>query len=210
MYVFKKLEQVNPAFTTYELLMYLSMAVHSSISFTMPFFTLIFGYLILRELLGLPEIINMILCFGGMLLIVFYQQTQNDLNEDKLSIGVDKFTYVLSLITALSQSILGGLSYVLLRKLKGVHFTITNGIYGVVLSIVSTIIWYFGRKMQHPELVYNFDGYQINLLIITGIFGNMTNQLIILALKYDKARALIIIACSSTSMLLKYISKEEE
>ncbi|CDW72327.1 UNKNOWN [Stylonychia lemnae] len=74
-----------------------------------------------------------------------------------------------------------------LRKLKGVHFTITNGFYGIFLAVFSTLYWYVCRKLPNPDLQYNFDFYQIELLILTAIFSNFANQFAIMALKYDKA-----------------------
>ncbi|CDW84454.1 membrane protein [Stylonychia lemnae] len=168
-------------------LQYLQMAVLSSIVFLIPFITLIIGYFTLRETLKFTEIINMILSFGGMLLIVCFQEKQNIQNEDQSSMNVDQLTYYISILIAFAQSFGMGYVYILIRKLKAVHFTVINGIYGIVLSIVSTIVWYLCRKLPNPEIEYNFDSYQIILLVITGIFGNLTNQLQIIALQYDKA-----------------------
>ncbi|CDW82504.1 aaa family atpase [Stylonychia lemnae] len=191
-------------------LQYLALGVTTSIAFTGPFFSLFLGYLVLKETLKLSEIINMFTCFGGVLLIICFQKPQILQNLDKKALNFDAKTYVFSVILVISQALVGSCIYIILRKLRDVHYTVTNGIYGVSLSIFSTIVWYFGRKLQNPELQYNFDGQQITLILITAVFANLANQLPIQALQYDKiAGAGIIIICSSISMFLKYTSKDE-
>jgi hypothetical protein len=70
---------------------------------------------------------------------------------------VSSFFYVMTVGLAIMSSAILAIVYIVIRSLKGVHETIINGFYGIVLSIVSLIVWLVYRYLLGHTVDYNFD-----------------------------------------------------
>eukprot|EP00347_Sterkiella_histriomuscorum_P019557 403341181 len=204
---------------------YLPLGITSTIYFMSPFVTLILGFLILKEKMKYFEILNMIISFTGVLLIVYSQKIQREGSHNKIldlpendefirdsstsQISADSVVsdvqYWFSIVLMIISACINGSLYIVLRKLKHVHFSIVNGHLSVVLSVTSSIMWYFFRYMpslntedynnveernsndSQTGLNYVMDVQQIYLIVLLALATNFGNQCPIIAVKYDKA-----------------------
>ncbi|CDW88745.1 membrane protein [Stylonychia lemnae] len=161
---------------------YLNMGIFSSLQNLKPLFTLLLGYVILRESLRLPEILSILISFTGALMIVISHNQQANAST---AYEVDQQQFWIAVICNIGASTIGALAMVVIRSLKNVHYTIVNGFYGVALLVISSLIWLIFRFPN--EIEYNFDTYQVCLMSMIGILTTASNQLKIVALSKDKA-----------------------
>lgn len=162
---------------------YITIGLYSTIQNLSPLITVITANLVLNESLKRYEIVNIIISFGGVLLIVFFTQ-KHRVKEIHVpaSVGMDTFAVFLCVLSAT----LVGVKYVMVRSLRYIHFSIFNAINGYCLLLVSTILWLIYRPIMGNMVSYEMTNEQWVYLILAGMLYTTSNQSIIAAISSDK------------------------
>lgn len=120
---------------------HMPLADASVIVFSVPVFTGIFAWMFLREPCGLFNIFSVILTLIGVVLItrppILFGNTVNALGENG-----GQTPEVWGAVAAFSATLFGANAYVLLRALKGIHFSVimTNfGAFALVMCVSVTV-----------------------------------------------------------------------
>lgn len=115
------------------------MGLSSTISNISPIITLILGFLILKEKIAKIEIFNIIVSFiGVILLVIFSNRPSNHAFGSEISTS----KYIFAIVCLFIGSSFSSFMAIVVRKLKTVHYSIINTVYGYYLTIVSFVIWY--------------------------------------------------------------------
>ncbi len=102
---------------------FIPLGLISTITNMQPFFTLILGFLILKETLKRLEIINMLASFSGVLIIVTGSSNQKRQSQNETS----GMMFIIAVGLSTFSSLLIGLINVLIRAMKKVHWSLMSG-----------------------------------------------------------------------------------
>jgi drug/metabolite transporter (DMT)-like permease len=137
-----------------------------------PLLTLIIAYLVLKETLKAPEIVNIIISFGGVLTIIYFSdRTKSDASDENVSL----LMYVIAMLISVLSAVIVGILYVVIRKLKNIHYSLINGSYGYLLLIISVSLWIIYRPLMGNIVEYNITGEQWMYIIMIGLFTTGSN-----------------------------------
>ena len=70
---------------------------------------------------------------------------------------VNDFFYFIAICGCCICAVMDSITAIVIRKLKGVHFSIINTFYGFFLSILSLLAWLTYRVFMGNMVEYNFD-----------------------------------------------------
>jgi drug/metabolite transporter (DMT)-like permease len=146
---------------------YISIGLHAAIFNLTPLLTLVCGYVFIRETLKLPEIINMIVSFGGVIFIILCSDKPSSDDDSQTSSSI--WLYYAALLSTLLSVLAISFSNIVIRAIKEVHYTVINGFYGIFLLIISSIIWFIYRILMGQYVDYNFTGSSYWYMIIIGM-----------------------------------------
>ncbi|XP_057654918.1 solute carrier family 35 member G1 [Diorhabda carinulata] len=159
---------------------HMPLADASVIVFSVPVFTGIFARMFLKEPCGLFNVVSVILTLIGVVLItrppLLLGDTVNSLGDN------GQKTEMWGAVAAFSATLFGANAYVLLRALKGIHFSVimTNfGAFAFVQCFIITIL--LGALCMPP---CGMDRY---LIVALAIFSFMGQILLTLALQMEQA-----------------------
>lgn len=162
---------------------HMPLADASVIIFSTPVFVAIFARLFLREPCGCFNVITVILTLIGVVLItrppIIFGSSIPSLVDDQI---IDENAGLWGPVAALSSTLFGANAYVLLRALKGLHFSVimTNfGAFALVYTILIT--WVMGA------LCWPHCGYDRVLIIALAIFSFLGQILLTIALQMEQA-----------------------
>ena len=110
----------------------------------------------------------MILAFSAVLMVIYAKETSRK-NEDTVVNDSSSIKFWLAIGADTMSAIVMAFIYVIMRKLKHVHFILVNGLYGMVLCVVSVVMLCFGR-LRGKTFECNFDFEEIMLIIAIGTF----------------------------------------
>ncbi|CDW76357.1 membrane protein [Stylonychia lemnae] len=151
-----------------------------------PFFSAIFGYIILRETLKAIEVVNTLISFSGVIFIVVLSSQGQNTHESLRNIS--QFLFIFSIVLNFISAVISSLVGVVIRQLRGVHFTMIAGFQGICSVIVSSIV------LTIQKLWVSQEGFQYNMsqtdyvnALGLGIFGALSQICFVKALLYDKA-----------------------
>lgn len=162
---------------------HMPLADASVIIFSTPVFVAIFARLFLKESCGVFNIITIILTLIGVILItrppLLFGDTIPSLNDEQI---IDSNYDVWGPVAALASTLFGANAYVLLRALKGLHFSVimTNfGSFALVYTVV--ICWYLGT------LCWPLCGSDRLLVLALAVFSFGGQILLTLSLQLEQA-----------------------
>lgn len=159
----------------------------SVIIFSTPVFVSIFARLFLKETCGIFNVATVILTLVGVVLItrppIIFGDTVPSLADDQTVLidGNNNFG-VWGPVAALTSTLFGANAYVLLRALKGLHFSVimTNfGGFALVYTIIVT--WSFGA------LCWPHCGIDRHLVIALAVFSFLGQILLTISLQIEQA-----------------------
>jgi drug/metabolite transporter (DMT)-like permease len=147
-----------------------------------PFLTLIFAFLLLRETLKKLEIYNMVAAFSGVLITVGF----SSLPASKISYSSWEFFF--ALILNASSTVMTSLVNVIIRSLKGIHFSVAGGFQAACTFLASLLVLLFYRLFVNTD--YDYSTLTLSdwgLLALNGTIMALMQLLWIKALFLDKA-----------------------
>jgi uncharacterized membrane protein len=85
------------------------------------------------------------------------------------------------------STLLVSINFIVIRKMKHIHYTVINGFYGIALTIISIFIFTIYSLTRSDTVHYNFGASEWMYIILIGFATAFGNQLIISAVTFDKA-----------------------
>lgn len=162
---------------------HMPLADSSVIIFSTPVFVVIFARLFLKEQCGLFNVLTVILTLIGVALItrppMLFGNSIPSLVDEQI---VDSNYDIWGPVAALSSTLFGANAYVLLRALKGLHFSVimTNfGSFGLVYTLL--VCWYFG------SLCMPYCGIERWLIVGLAVFSFLGQLLLTISLQIEQA-----------------------
>jgi len=142
--------------------------VAQTIQNLIPFFVLILSYSFLKEKLPCLEVSNMIVSFGGvMLIIVISSYSKQSLSIGDISQG--ETTFFIGALFNVASAFSFALCNVVMRYLRSVHHSLVSSFQATsnfVFSLTGLLIY---RLFINPNgFEYNFSAAEILLLLLTG------------------------------------------
>jgi drug/metabolite transporter (DMT)-like permease len=113
---------------------HLPLADVSMISAATPIFTVFFAWIILRESVGIVDIVNLVLVFAGIVLIVrppFIFGGGGDSETDQVNSDTEYWKFIAALLVLLGAMLQANV-YIFLRMLKGINKSGLNSIFVVL------------------------------------------------------------------------------
>lgn len=160
---------------------HMPLADASVIVFSVPVFTGIFAKLFLKEPCGLFNVFSVILTIIGVVFItrppVLFGNTVDSLGSDD-----DKKTEVWAAVAAFSATLFGANAYVLLRALKGIHFSVIMTNFGSFALVQCLLVTYIIGGLCMPPC--GFDRY---LIVALALFSFLGQILLTVALQIEQA-----------------------
>ena len=168
---------------------YLPLGLIQTVQNLVPFLTLILSYILLKETLKRLEILNMIVCFVGVLIVVGYSSKAGP------SSAAGGAFFTASLIAIFYAAGMLAVVNVLIRSLKAVHWAIMALFQAVTGFCFSAALW-LAYRFVAGEVEYGFG--LADFALMTGMgCGIAAGQILwIKALQLDKAGR-----CASITML---------
>ncbi|XP_050070445.1 solute carrier family 35 member G1 [Anopheles maculipalpis] len=162
---------------------HMPLADASVIIFSTPVFVAIFARLFLREACGMFNVITIILTLIGVVLItkppfLFGDNQVSIVDEQIMENGYD----IWGPVAALSSTLFGANAYVLLRALKGLHFSVIMSNFGAFALLYTLIVCYYIGALCWPLC-----GTDRLLVIALALFSFGGQILLTLALQYEQA-----------------------
>lgn len=159
---------------------HMPLADASVIVFSVPVFTGIFARVFLKESCGLFSVFSVILTLIGVVLItrppVIFGNTINSLGD------TGQRPEIWGAVAAFSATLFGANAYVLLRALKGIHFSVIMTNFGTFALIMCLIITYSIGGLCLPAC-----GVDRYLIVALAIFSFLGQILLTVALKIEQA-----------------------
>lgn len=160
---------------------HMPLADASVIVFSVPVFTGIFAKLFLKEPCGLFNVFSIILTLIGVVLItrppVVFGDSVNSLGSDN-----EQKTEVWAAVAAFSATLFGANAYVLLRALKGIHFSVIMTNFGSFAFVQCLLVTYIIGGLCLPPC--GFDRY---LIVALALFSFLGQILLTVALQMEQA-----------------------
>lgn len=153
-------------------LKHLPIGLHSILFNFGPFFSLILGTIILREIIPTIEVINMIVSFCGVFLVIYNSKVSSD--ETPLE-GNARIMFIVSIALVLVAALMTSFAGIIVKKIKEVHYSIVNTIFGFFVTIVAIPAWYINRYIVNEPVEYGFTKFQIFLMVLIGILSTASN-----------------------------------
>lgn len=171
---------------------HMPLADASVIIFSTPVFVAIFARLFLKESCGIFNVFTIILTLVGVVLItrppfIFGDSSPNLTNEHLLNKHYD----VWGPVAALSSTLFGANVYVLLRALKGLHFSVIMTNFGGFALVYTFIVCWSIGALCWPQC-----GIDRVFVIILGIFSFLGQILLTLSLQLEQAGPVAIARCA--------------
>ncbi|CDW87791.1 integral membrane protein duf6 containing protein [Stylonychia lemnae] len=139
----------------------------------------------------------MLVSFGGVLVIVYFSTQDNAKQQSTGMAQVSQFMFITAIIMNFVSASTLGLTSVVIRQLKGLHWSILSGFQGCMSSIVSIIIWIIYRFVYMREYIpYFFTLNDYLYIFCLGITAGLAQISWIKALQFDKAGR-----CASLTLL---------
>lgn len=162
---------------------HMPLADASVIIFSSPVFVAIFARVFLKELCGIFNVVTVILTLIGVILItrptILFGNSVPSLIDEQI---IDKHFGIWGPVAALSATLFGANAYVLLRALKGLHFSVIMTNFGAfALCYTILITWYLG-VLCWPQC-----GTDRLLVIALAIFSFLGQILLTIALQIEQA-----------------------
>ncbi|XP_026477779.1 solute carrier family 35 member G1 [Ctenocephalides felis] len=151
----------------------------SVIVFSVPVFVAIFARLFLKEPCGPFNVISIILTLIGVILIT---KSELVLDKDTDSESNNNTSDVWSVVAAFSATLFGANVYVLLRALKGLHFSIIMTNFGTFGLIQTIMITYMIGALCMPKC-----GTDRILVVALALFSFGGQILLTMALQFEQA-----------------------
>lgn len=118
---------------------YLSLGLFSTIYNLSPLLTMVSAYIFLNEKLSMIEVFTILCSFGGAVLLIMFSS-----NEESQDEGISSLAHTGAVIGCTLYAALAALVFVVIRSLKGVHYTIINTVYAYML--ITAAIFCIGAK----------------------------------------------------------------
>lgn len=162
---------------------HMPLADASVVIFSTPVFVAIFARLFLREACGMFNVITILLTLIGVVLItrppfLFDDGSAGLVDEQVIETNYD----VWGPVAALSSTLFGANAYVLLRALKGLHFSVIMTNFGAFALVYTLIVCYYLGALCWPLC-----GTDRVLVIALALFSFGGQILLTLALQYEQA-----------------------
>ncbi|KFB43565.1 AGAP001214-PA-like protein [Anopheles sinensis] len=162
---------------------HMPLADASVIIFSTPVFVAIFARLFLREACGMFNIITIFLTLIGVVLItkppfLFGDNLVTIIDEQVMESNYD----IWGPVAALSSTLFGANAYVLLRALKGLHFSVIMTNFGSFALIYTLVVCYYIGALCWPLC-----GMDRFLVVALALFSFGGQILLTLALQYEQA-----------------------
>lgn len=162
---------------------HMALADASVIIFSTPVFVAIFARLFLKEPCGIFNAITIVLTLIGVVLItrppIIFGDSIPSLTDDQITDG----DYDLwGPVAAISSTLFGANAYVLLRALKGLHFSVIMTNFGSFALVYTFIISWFLGSLCMPSC-----GTDRLLVVALAIFSFLGQILLTLALQLEQA-----------------------
>ncbi|XP_037929826.1 solute carrier family 35 member G1-like [Teleopsis dalmanni] len=172
---------------------HMPLADASVIIFSTPVFVAIFARVFLKEHCSLFNILTIILTLVGVVLItrppfVFGQQATTDVNLERLD---GKHYDIWGPVAAISSTLFGANVYILLRALKGLHFSVIMTNFGAFALIYTIIVCGTIGAICWPAC-----GRDRWLVVVLGIFSFLGQILLTLSLQVEQAGPVAIARCA--------------
>ncbi|XP_065095197.1 solute carrier family 35 member G1 [Ochlerotatus camptorhynchus] len=162
---------------------HMPLADASVIIFSTPVFVAIFARLFLREACGMFNVITILLTLVGVVLITrppfFFDDDSTSLVDEQV---IETNYDVWGPVAALSSTLFGANAYVLLRALKGLHFSVIMTNFGAFALVYTLIVCYYLGAICWPLC-----GSDRLLVIALALFSFGGQILLTLALQYEQA-----------------------
>ncbi|XP_023221416.1 solute carrier family 35 member G1-like [Centruroides vittatus] len=177
-------------FLRFYALHYLPIADASVIIFSVPVFVSVLARIFLKELCGIFHVITVILTLIGIILIT--KLPLLIVNEIS-NYNVD---HLWGVMAALLSTFFGASVYIVIRKVKGVHFAVIMFNFGWVAIIETTILTAVIGKFTLPKC-----GWEQWLIVALGIFSFLGQTCLTLALKSEQAGPVSVVRAAADIVL---------
>lgn len=159
---------------------HMPLADASVVVFSVPVFTAIFARLFLKEPCGLFNVFSVIVTLIGVILItrppVLFSDTVDSLGDSK------QHTEIWGAVAAFSAMLFGANAYVLLRALKGIHFSVIMTNFGSFALIQCLLVTWLIGALCLPQC-----GTDRYLIVALALFSFGGQILLTLALQMEQA-----------------------
>lgn len=163
---------------------HMALADASVIIFSTPVFVAIFARLFLKEPCGIFNAITVVLTLIGVVLItrppIIFGDSIPSLIDDQIIDGGDYDLW--GPVAAISSTLFGANAYVLLRALKGLHFSVIMTNFGSFALVYTFIISWFLGSLCMPSC-----GTDRLLVVALAIFSFLGQILLTLSLQLEQA-----------------------
>lgn len=160
---------------------HMPLADASVVVFSVPVFTGIFAKMFLKEPCGLFNVFSVILTLIGVILItrppVLFGNTVNSLGSDN-----GQRTEMWGAVAAFSATLFGANAYVLLRALKGIHFSVIMTNFGSFALVQCLLVTYIIGGLCMPPC-----GADRYLIVALAVFSFLGQILLTVALQMEQA-----------------------
>ncbi|CDW91425.1 transmembrane protein 20-like [Stylonychia lemnae] len=174
----KLILQSNSTFTAIEVM------------FVRGFFQMIINQLVM-------QVFNMLTSFSGVLVIVYFSAQDNAKQQSTGLAQVSHFMFIAAIVMNFVSATAIGFTNVVIKQLKGLHWSILSGFQGSMSLVASLIIWLLYRFVYIREsFQYNFTLNDYHYMIGLGIFAGFGQIFWVKALLLDKAGR-----CASLTLL---------
>lgn len=132
---------------------HLSLGLFSTIFNMNPLFTMVLAYIFLREKLKPIEVYTVIASFCGAMIIVLFSNKNNTWNPNASS---SQLVFIGAVCSCSLYAVLISVAFVLIRSVKHIHYSIVNGVYSNILTIVSLLLLSVQWLTKDSGFAYNF------------------------------------------------------
>ncbi|TNV77650.1 hypothetical protein FGO68_gene15314 [Halteria grandinella] len=163
----------------------LPIGLSQSIQNLQPFLTLVFAFVILRETVKRLEVVNMVVAFVGVLLMVALSSGTDGISHSSTHTTVE---FALAVIANALSTTMISLVNVIIRSLKGLHYSVMAGFQAIVTFIASLVVLVFYRVFINTDYDYStLTASDWFYLILNGLLQAIMQLLWIKSLHLDKA-----------------------
>lgn len=159
---------------------HMPLADASVIVFSVPVFTAIFARMFLKEPCGIFNVLSVILTLIGVVLITrppsIFGSTVSSLGDETVT------SDIWGAVAAFSATLFGANAYVLLRALKGIHFSVIMTNFGTIALVQCLIVTYLIGALCLPRC-----GTDRYLIVALALFSFSGQILLTLALQLEQA-----------------------
>ncbi|TNV77064.1 hypothetical protein FGO68_gene17032 [Halteria grandinella] len=143
-----------------------------------PFITLIISYYALSETLKAMEVANMVLSFLGVLIMIYYSNTQ--------TVGGSITQYTLGICLNIIAAVFLSIINVIIRKLNDVHYSVTAGFQSMgnlAFSIIAMILF----RLSYATVPLTFTLKDVLMLTVNGLVQTFAQLMFVRSFQLVKA-----------------------